>query len=312
MPETPAAPGPDRHTDPTQDPCTRFMRGGPEDGHREYEPPPVPTDVPTPARAYGWLLGGKDNFQVDRDLVLGVCAKFPEDLDIARQNRLFLYRAVRYLARDLGITQFLDLGSGFPTDNNVHQVARQFQPDARVVYVDIDPIVLAHGRALLADSPQTTVITADMTTPEEILTHPQTRELIDFTQPLGILMFSIPHCIPDEEDALRAIRGPVEQAAPGSYLAMSHVVADDEATAQELTDVITGLGMPWRTRTPEHVDRWLADLQPVEPGLVDINDWRPDPNQPPLGDCPPELERYLGAGTNNRRMYEYGGVLRVP
>lgn len=307
MSDPSSTPGSD---DPDPDPSTRFMRGLVE--QESYEPPPVPTDVPTPARAYGWLLGGKDNFQVDRDLVLGVSAKFPEDLDIARQNRMFLYRAVRYLARDAGITQFLDLGSGFPTENNVHQVARQFQPDARVVYVDIDPIVLTHGRALLADIPQTTVITADITRPDEILTHPDTQALIDFTQPLGILTFSIPHCIPDEKDALRAIRGPLEHAASGSFLALSHVVADDTTTAQELTDVITQLGMPWQTRTPQHVDSWLTDLQPVDPGLVDINEWRPDPDQPSLGDCPPELAPYLGAAARHRRMYEYGGVLRVP
>ncbi|GAA3743464.1 SAM-dependent methyltransferase [Salinactinospora qingdaonensis] len=269
-------------------------------------------DRPTPARAYGWMLGGKDNFQVDRNLILSVSEHFPEDLDIARQNRLFLYRAVRYLARDVGIHQFLDLGSGYPTENNVHQVAQAFQPEARVVYVDIDPIVLAHGRALLADNPYTTVITADMTDPEQILTHPDTQALLDPTQPVGILMFSIPHCIPDDGDAQRAIQAPLQWAASGSYLAISHVVADDVATADELTEVITGLGMPWRTRTPSQFASWLTDLEPVEPGLVDINDWRPDPDQPPLGECPPELAPYLGASAGSRRMYEYGGVLRKP
>jgi SAM-dependent methyltransferase len=275
-------------------------------------PPTIPTDRPTPARAYGWLLGGKDNFQVDRDLVLAVSEKFPEDLDIARQNRLFLYRAVRHLARDLGITQFLDLGSGYPTDNNVHQVAREFRPDARVVYVDIDPIVLAHGRALLDGDENTAIITADLTDPDSILDHPETRRLIDFDSPLGVLMFSIPHCIPDDEEAVRALDGPMRRAAPGSHLAISHVVADDPGSAAELTQVITGLGMPWKTRTPDVVAGWLAHLEPVEPGLCDINDWRPDPDQPPLRECPPELAVYLGASARSRRMYEYGGVLRKP
>lgn len=286
-----------------------FMRGPAES---EEPPPEISMNRPTPARAYGWMLGGKDNFQVDRDLILSVSEKFPEDLDIARQNRLFLYRAVRHLARDAGITQFLDLGSGYPTNNNVHQVAQRFQPEARVVYVDIDPIVLTHGRALLGENSRTTVITADMTEPEEIFSHPGTRALIDFTRPVAVLMFSIPHCLPDDADAVHAIRAPMERVVPGSYLALSHVVADDPATAAELTDVITGLGMPWKTRTPPEVAAWLSDLEPVEPGLLDINDWRPDPHQPALEDCPPELARYLGASAGNRRMYEYGGVLRKP
>jgi hypothetical protein len=112
--------------------------------------PPVPTDRPTPARCYDYALGGKDNFEVDRRLVVEAAQEWPGNLDLARVNRLFLYRAVRYLARDEGIDQFLDLGSGLPTERNVHQVAKEFRPEARVVYVDIDPIVMAHGRALLA------------------------------------------------------------------------------------------------------------------------------------------------------------------
>ncbi|WP_393916312.1 SAM-dependent methyltransferase, partial [Halostreptopolyspora alba] len=130
---------------------------------------------PAQSRAYGWMLGSKDNYAVDRDFIRQTLRIFPEGLDIARQNRLYLYRAVRYLAAEVGITQFLDLGSGYPTENNVHQVAQSFQPEARVVYVDIDPVVLVHGHALLADNPNTTVITADMTQPEQILNHPDTQ-----------------------------------------------------------------------------------------------------------------------------------------
>ncbi|WP_393916775.1 SAM-dependent methyltransferase, partial [Halostreptopolyspora alba] len=137
--------------------------------------PDIPTDRPTAARVYGYSLGSKDTYEVDREAAREGLKRFPEILDIARQNRMYLYRAVRYLAAEAGITQFLDLGSGLPTDNNVHQVAQSFQPDARVVYVDIDPVVLVHGHALLADNPNTTVITADMTQPEQILNHPDTQ-----------------------------------------------------------------------------------------------------------------------------------------
>ncbi|QVQ54904.1 SAM-dependent methyltransferase [Spiractinospora alimapuensis] len=282
---------------------------------REYDPaqypPDIPTDRPTPSRAYGWLLGGKDNFQVDRDFVLNGHKKFPECLDIARENRLFLYRAVRYLARDAGITQFLDLGSGYPTENNVHQVAQSFQPDARVVYVDIDPIVLTHGRALLADNPNTTVITADITEPDAIFAHPDVKALIDPAQPLGVLLFSIPHCIPDDATAQRTVRAAIDHTVPGSYLAFSHVSAHDQETADAMTSVITELGMPWRTRTPETIATWVEGLEPVDPGLVDISTWRPDPGQPPLSEVPDELRQYIGATQRNKRIHEFGGVLRA-
>ncbi|QVQ54709.1 SAM-dependent methyltransferase [Spiractinospora alimapuensis] len=276
-------------------------------------PPEILTDRPTPARTYGWLLGGKDNFQVDRDLILTLLESFPEAVDEARANRRFLYRAVRYLARDVGITQFLDLGSGLPTDSNVHQVAQAFQPDARVVYVDNDPIVLAHGRALLDEDANTTVIQADMTDPDSVLDAPETQALLDFDRPVGVLMFSIPHCIPDDEDARHAILAPMWRVVAGSHLAISHVVVEGEATAEAATEYMNNLGMPWRTRTPERVRSWLGDLTVVEPGLVDINDWRPDPNQPSLPDVAEPLRPYLGVTRHTAKQgFEFGGVLRKP
>ncbi|MDS1272400.1 SAM-dependent methyltransferase [Lipingzhangella sp. LS1_29] len=276
-------------------------------------PPDIPTDRPTSARAYGWLLGSKDNFQVDRELVLGLLQAFPESVDEARSNRRFLYRAVRYLARDVGITQFLDLGSGLPVENNVHEVAQRFQQAARVVYVDNDPIVLAHGRALLADDDSTTVIQADVTEPATILHHPEVTRLLDLSQPVGVLQFGVPHCIPDDETARAAVLEPMEHVVSGSYLAVSHVVADDRETADEVTATISGLGMPWRTRLPDEFASWLTGFEAVEPGLVDLNDWRPDRNQPALTEVDPQLRPYLGATERyGKRTYEYGGVLRKP
>jgi hypothetical protein len=288
----------------------------PKDGLREAvrkEPvpaPPVPTDRPTPARCYDYALGGKDNFEVDRRLVLEAAQEWPGNLDLARVNRLFLYRAVRYLARDAGLTQFLDLGSGLPTENNVHQVAQGFQPEARVVYVDNDPIVLAHGRALLADNASTTVIDADMTDPAAVVEHEETLRLIDFTRPVALLYFGVPHCIGDDEAARRSLRAPLERVVPGSHLAFSHVVADDRADADKLTRFYTERGMEWKTRTPAEITPWFADLEVVEPGLLPVRRWRPDPDQPPLAEVDAPLRGYVGTSGEGDPIYEFGGVLR--
>ncbi|MQA06861.1 MAG: hypothetical protein GEV07_30600 [Streptosporangiales bacterium] len=275
----------------------------------------IPLDRPTSARAYGWMLGGKDNYEIDRKSVFGIAENFPQVVDIARQNRQFLYRAVRYLVQEAGIDQFIDLGCGLPTDNNVHQVAQQLNPDVRVVYVDIDPIVLAHGRALLAKNKVTTVITADMRDPDTILQHPDTQRLIDFSKPLAILFLSVGHHLKDQEDvghgvkhALRHIIDDV--AVPGSYLAFSQVVIDDPAEGAKMTKQFTDINVPWQTRTPAEVDALLDGLELVEPGLVNLKDWRPDPDQPPLEPVPSPLHPYLGVTEKHNNVYEYGGVLR--
>ncbi|MBB4934861.1 SAM-dependent methyltransferase [Lipingzhangella halophila] len=289
-----------------------WMRQQPTSTDAESPAPEIPTDRPTQARAYGLSLGSKDNYEVDRQMVTEVLKLFPEGVDIARQNRRFLYRAVSYLARDAGIDQFLDLGSGLPTENNVHEVAQEFQPGARVVYVDNDPIVLAHGRALLAKDASTTFIQADITDPEDILSTPEAQELLDLSRPVGVLLFSIPHCIPDDDAARRAVRGCIDRAPSGSFLTLSHVVTDDPAVAAEGNAIAEGIGMPWKTRTPAEVEPWLEGLHPVEPGLGNINDWRPDPEQPPLAEPHPVVASYLGASAGSQRLYEFGGVLRKP
>ena len=272
----------------------------------------IPFDVPTSARAYGWMLGGKDNYDIDRSFLLSTLPSFPECVDIARQNRQFLFRAVRYLTQEAGIRQILDMGCGLPTDNNVHQVAQRFAPDARVVYVDIDPIVLAHGRALLADDESTTVITADMRDQQSVLDHPEVRRLIDFREPVAVLFLSVVHHLVDADDPRRILRTVIDRAAPGSYLGLSQVVADDPARGAEMSAHISGSGIPWQTRTPAEFDAFLDGLEPVEPGLVNLAAWRPDPDQPPLAPVQEPLAPYLGATDNNKSIYEYGGVLRKP
>ncbi|RKS73214.1 S-adenosyl methyltransferase [Actinomadura pelletieri DSM 43383] len=279
----------------------------------EDVPVDIPYDVPTPARIYGWALGSKDNFEVDRRFMLKNLPAFPEMIDVARQNRLFLYRAVRYLARDAGIRQFLDMGCGLPADDNVHQVARRFAPDARVVYVDIDPIVLVHARALLAGDGSTVVITADMRDQEALLEHPDVRRLIDFDEPLAVLFLSVGHHLVDADDPRGVLRTVIERAVPGSHLAFTQIVCSDRERAADMDARSTAAGLRWQTRDRAEVDALLpAGLEPVEPGLVDVGDWRPDPDQPPLAPVPAELMPYANGSSLGRAMNEYGGVLRKP
>ncbi|WP_343074358.1 SAM-dependent methyltransferase [Phytoactinopolyspora limicola] len=258
------------------------------------------------------MLGGKDNFDIDRRFLLDLLPAFPECVDIARQNRLFLYRAVRFLAEEAGIRQFIDMGCGLPTDNNVHQVAQAFSPDCRVVYVDIDPIVLAHGRALLASNHNTTVITADMRDQQDILKRPEVDQLIDFSEPVAVLFLSVVHHLADDDDPRRVLRTIIDRAVPGSYLALSQVVTDDPQRGAEMTARINASGIPWRTRQPADIDALLDGLEVVEPGLLDIQRWRPDPDQPSLQPTDPALVPYVGATNRGKGIYEYGGVVRKP
>lgn len=274
--------------------------------------PTIRTDQPTVARIYDYGLGGKDNFEVDRQVALGLAQTAPEMLDVARENRMFLYRAVRYLAKEKGIRQFIDMGSGLPTAHNVHQVAREFQPDARVVYVDIDPIVLAHGRAILADSSTTVVITADMANSDEILAQAELRELIDFSEPVGILYFSVLHCLSDADDPKGALWTMIDAVPSGSHLAVSHLVSDDVEAGESFTQGMLAAGRWGRVRRPAELRAFVEGLEPVEPGLIDVSNWRPDPDQPPLTPAPEPLRPFLGKSTEGKKIWELGGILRKP
>ncbi|QXJ22326.1 SAM-dependent methyltransferase [Actinomadura graeca] len=276
-------------------------------------PTEIHHDVPTAARIYGWALGGKDNYEADRRFMLENLPEFPEFIDLARQNRLFLYRAVRYMAEEAGIRQFLDMGCGLPTNDNVHQVARRFAPDTRVVYIDFDPIVLVHARALLADDDSTAVITADMCDQEAILAHPDVERLIDFNEPLAVLFLSVGHHLLDSDDPRRVLGTAIGRAVSGSHLAFTQIVCSDRERAAEIDARSNGAGLRWRTRDRAEADTLIPDgLEAVEPGLVDIVHWRPDPQQPPLPPVPAELRPYAGASKVERDLTEYGGVLRKP
>ncbi|MEJ3659249.1 SAM-dependent methyltransferase [Actinomycetes bacterium KLBMP 9759] len=258
------------------------------------------------------MLGGKDNYEVDRRFMQTQLKRFPAALDSIRQNRLFLYRAVRFLTQEVGIRQFIDMGCGLPTDNNVHQVAERFADDVSVVYVDIDPIVLAHGRAMLANSPRTAVITADIRDQASVIAHEDVARLIDFDRPVAALFLAVGHHLVDSDEPRKILRAVVDRAAPGSYLAFSQIICEDPARGVQLTDSIRAVGIPWQTRTPAEVDEMLSDFTPVEPGMVDVVDWRPMPDQPPLPPVPSEIAHYEGASSIDRTSYEYGGVLGAP
>jgi hypothetical protein len=204
------------------------------------------------------------------------------------------------------------MGCGLPTDDNVHQVAQRFRPDARVVYVDHDPIVLAHARALLAGDGSTVVINADFRDRDAVLGHPDVARLIDFDEPLAALFLSVGHHLRDADEPARLIGGLMDRAAPGSHLAFSQIVCSDPERAADLDTRMNGAGIPWQNRSREEVAALLRDggLEPIEPGLVNLTHWRPDPGQPPLAPVPDELAPFVGASKMGRDFCEYGGVLR--
>jgi len=271
---------------------------------------PFSADVPVPARLYDYCLGGKDNFAIDREAVLAVSAQIPEAVDAARANRRFLYRVVRFLARDAGIRQFLDMGSGLPTRNNVHEVAQRFQPDARVVYVDHDPIVVTYGRALLAEDDKTTVITGDMTEPAAILDDPTVRRLIDFSEPVAALFLSVAHFVAEDAAVHRMLATVLDALTPGSYLAFSQIVGVSREAAEQSNDIMTARGVVWKNRVEADVVGFLRGLEPVDPGLVNVAEWRPDPFQPRLPRVDEALAPYLGASAKHKDFMEFGGVVR--
>jgi hypothetical protein len=244
-------------------------------GADRQPPPGIDASVATAARMYDYWLGGHDNFAADRIAALKVSDRSPEAPLVARGNRKFLGRAVQFLAREAGIRQFLDLGTGLPTRGNVHQVAQAITPGARVIYVDNDPMVLAHSRALKTGE-GTAVIRADLRDPDTILGHPDTRRLIDFSEPLAILFVAVLHFIGDP-DAGAAVARFTGAAAPGSYLVLSHITGDpDPEAATAFTAVYAGTANPNTLRTRKEILGFFDGLEMLEPGLVPVPQWRPD------------------------------------
>jgi hypothetical protein len=239
------------------------------------------TDIPHPARMYDYYLGGKDNFPADRAAAAQVVQLLPSAPAGSRANRRFLGRAVRYAA-ELGIRQFLDIGTGIPASNNTHEVAQAASPDARVVYVDNDPIVLTHARALLRGTAEgrTAYIDADFRDPDSILQAAQTKELLDFTQPVALLVVALLHFFSDTDNPQALLARYVEALPPGSLLILTHGTGElmDPEIAARIEDTYTKSGLNIRSRSHVQVLEFFKGLDLVEPGLVPVHEWRPDPD----------------------------------
>lgn len=232
---------------------------------------------PSMARAYDYLLGGKNNFEVDRQVADRIIRDFPGVVALGKHNRAFIRRVIPYLVGECGITQLLDIGSGLPTAGNVHEIAHEVNPETRVVYVDIDPLVLTHARALLAeDTERVGVIVADARNPASIFDDPTTQKYIDFDKPLGLIMTLLLHNIKDEDDPVGITRVIKDRLPSGSYMALCNLIDDGESGHKEAErTVLENMGTGF-FRTWEQHREYFEGLEFVEPGLVYVNDWRPD------------------------------------
>ncbi len=252
----------------------------------------IDTTKPHPARVYDWLLGGKDNYPVDEQLARHILKSDGGATRAARSNRWFMQRATRWLVREAGIRQFLDIGTGIPTEPNLHQIAQGAAPDARVVYVDNDPIVLAHAEALLRGTPQGTTeyIQADAREPAVILE--QAGRVLDFGQPVALSLIALMHFIADEDGAHDLVTTLVDVLAPGSYLVLSAMTADFEPEdVRRGIEMYAAGGVTLVGRSHAEVGRFFKGLDLVEPGIVSVPDWHPElaEGETHLGDGPVSL-----------------------
>jgi hypothetical protein len=250
-----------------------------------FSPARIDTTRPHPARRYDYWLGGKDNFQADRDAAEAIAAVYPHIRTAARENRAFMQRAVKVLAEEAGVRQYLDIGTGLPTANNVHDVAQGIAPESRIVYVDNDPLVLTHARALLTSSEQgvTAYIDADARDPEKILKDPAVRDTLDFAQPVALLLVALLHFISDEDDPYAIVRRLVDELPPGSYLVLSHATFDplDPDTIAAMNKINEGIKPKFCPRPLSEVAPFFDGLELLEPGIVSVSDWRPGPGPRP-------------------------------
>jgi hypothetical protein len=263
----------------------------PEEGRRttssgEWAPRGVDVTRPSIARVYDYLLGGKDNFIADRVVGDKIKTALPDVHLGVRAQRMVLGRAIRFLVGEAGIRQLIDIGSGLPTAGNVHEVARRIAPETRVVYVDNDPIVLAHARAILAGNAGVSVLEHDLVRPGALLGDPLMRTAIDFERPVGLLLCGIVHYISDEEDPAGIVGSLIERLPSGSYVFLHHLVqAGTPGEKAAEAAMRQGMGRGY-FRTPEQVGEFLRGLDLVEPGLVRVPDWRPDGDEDSADDHP--------------------------
>lgn len=265
----------------------------------DWVPPGVDTRRANPARVYDYWLGGTHNFLADQDVGRAVIATDPNTGAVIRANRSFLGRAVRFLAA-AGIRQFLDIGSGIPTQGNVHEIALQAAPGSRVVYADIDPVAVAHSRAILGGNGSAVIIEADLRDPGKILADPDTQSLIDFSEPVGLLLSAVLQFISDDDDPWQITNVLRDAIPPGSYLVVSHITHEGDPAKTRAIEKVYTRGVPTGGgfRSRDEILRFFGGFELVEPGLVFVPQWRPDSP----GDLPADPGNF----------WVLGGVARKP
>ena len=264
------------------------MRGaGPKAPNGPPEPPgrddwrtTFRPDIPSSARIYDYFLGGKNNYAADRDAGDQITARLPNIREAAQINRAFVRRVVRYLVNEGGVRQLIDIGTGMPTPENVHEVAMAANPATRVVYVDDDPVVLAHARNMLQGTPNAVIIGHDVRAPADLLADPELRRLIDFDEPVGVLLVSIVHFLADADDPAAIIGELLAPFPAGSYVALTHVTADAAAQVRAAARVYDAATTRMFVRSREEVLALVPGLDVVKPGLVWTPQWRPEPGEP--------------------------------
>ena len=259
------------------------------------DPPEIDSTVPNSARIWNYWLGGKDNYPVDRETGDEYRAIYPEIIDVARASRQFLARAVRYLAGEAQVRQFLDIGTGLPTVDNTHEVAQRVASDTRVVYVDNDPVVLAHARALLTSTQAITAyVDADLHDPDRILA--AAAETLDFTQPIALMLLGILGHIDDDDEARSIVKRLLHAMPSGSYLTICEGTNDFSPAGVEAQQLYNESGAaPYRLRSSRQIAGFFEGLELVEPGVVSCPRWRPDPDALRRG-LPPEMDQFAGVG----------------
>lgn len=262
----------------------------------------IDTSRPHPARVYDYWLNGQNHYEVDAAAAEEVVRVWPGVVLGARLNREFMHRVTRWLVREAGVRQFLDIGSGIPTEPNLHQVAQALAPETRVLYADNDPVVLQHAQALLSSTPEgrTACVRADFTDPDSILGAPELRETLDLERPVALSLIALLHFITDERGAYELVKRFMDALPPGSYLVLSHATADFDP------DLLTRVAEAYQSKVAEgqirsscEVSRFFDGLEPVDPGVVVAHRWRPEPQDP-------------HADVTDAEFPVYGGVARKP
>ena len=268
--------------------------------HPRWAPDTAEIETPSTARIYDYFLGGSYNFAADRDLAEQYMRVLPDMPVIARAGRAVLHRAVRYMA-EAGIDQFLDLGSGIPTVGNVHEIAQQVNPEARTVYVDVDPVAVAHATALLRGDRRTGVINADLRNTAHVLAQPTVRELLDLSRPVGVLMIAVLHFLADTDHPTAVVADYRQAVASGSYLAVTHATGDyHPEMARDAESVYRRASHQIRYRSKAQIAALLTGYELVDPGLVDMIHWRPDPDTGP-DPLDGDVTRYSGYAALGRK-----------